>query len=441
VNRQPRFTGIAGSLRRQLVHGSVASIGMKMASLGLNLAVTVVLARLLAPAGYGAYALVLAIVSLLAVPIQLGLPTLVLREVTVCVAAGDWNLMRTLLRWAQRIILTMSAAIGTAAVIIVWQSGGGGSEFLPTLLIAVPLLAIGALTAVRQSVLMGLKRVVLAQVPELLLLPVVYLTCLAAYWRFMPHPLPPQWAMAAYVACYGAAFILGAVLLARTLPSGYRSARASAPPKAWARSILPLSLISGFSVISSQLVLPILGFFAGDASVGLYRVAASGAALTTVVGATIGSLVSPYIATLYGRREFGKLQILARYSAWACLIPALIALVLFSAAGDVLLRYAFGDQFRAAAGALVVLTIGQTINCATGIVHSLLTMTGHERDTLRGAILGTGVNVVLALLLAPRFGLMGVAIATCVAVAAENVLLYATVQARLHIGSSVFSFG
>jgi O-antigen/teichoic acid export membrane protein len=247
--------------------------------------------------------------------------------------------------------------------------------------------------------------------------------------------------MAAYVACYGAAFVLGSILLSRALPTAARPVKSATPAKGWLKSIVTLSLVSGFSVISSQLIIPIIGLLSNDETVGLYRIAAVGAGMTTVVGATIGSLVSPYIATYYGQRDMAKLQLLATYSAWACLVPALIVLVAFASLGSTLLRLVFGAQFVGAAGALVVLTVGQVINCATGIVHSLLIMTGHERETLRGSILGAAVNVALAFALVPRFGLMGAAMATCTAVATENALLYLTVHSRLHIGSSVFSMG
>jgi O-antigen/teichoic acid export membrane protein len=122
-------------------------------------------------------------------------------------------------------------------------------------------------------------------------------------------------------------------------------------------------------------------------------------------------------------------------------MPALLALAAFTFEGKALLRLAFGEQFVGAAGALIILTIGQSVNCGTGIVHLLLNMTGHERDTLRGAMVGTATNVALALALIPHFGLTGAAIASCASVAAENLLLYMTVHSRLHIGSSVFSLG
>jgi O-antigen/teichoic acid export membrane protein len=433
---------LQGTARQQLLSGGAASLAIKMASLGANLTITVLLARLLAPSGYGVYSLALAIITLLAIPIQLGLPTLVLREVATSAARQDWGLVRGLIRWVHRVIVTSSVAVAGVAIGIAWPFKARlEAGVFSTMLFAVPLLAVASLISVRQNVLMGMKRVVVAQIPELLFMPLMYLICITLASLFVPHPVSPQTAMAAYVACYCMAFILGSVLLSSALPAAAVSVESSTPVKGWMKSILTLSLVSGLSVIGSQVIIPIMGFLASDETIGLYRVAASGAAMATVVGATIGSIVSPYIATYYSQRDFAKLQLLATYSAWACLVPACIVLVAYSTAGATLLRLIFGPQFVGAFGALVVLTVGQVINCATGIVHSLLIMTGHEHDTLRGSILGVVVNVVLAFALVPKFGLMGAAAATCAAVAAENALLYFTVRARLHIGSSILSVG
>jgi len=433
---------LRGTARQQLLSGGAASVAIKMASLGANLIITVLLARLLAPSGYGVYSLALAIISLLAIPIQLGLPTLVLREVAKAAAREDWGFLRSLIRWVHRVILTSAVAVAGLAIGVAWLLKARlEAGFFFTMLFAAPLLAVASLTSVRQSVLMGMKRIILAQLPELLFLPLLYLICIACASLFGPHPVRPQTAMSAYVACYCVAFILGSVFLSSALPAGAGSIATVTPMKGWMKSIVALSLVSGLSVISAQAIIPIMGLLASDETIGLYRVAASGAAMTTVVGATIGSLVSPYIATYYSQKDFAKLQLLATYSAWACLVPALIVLAFYSSFAATLLGLTFGPRFAEAAGALVVLTTGQVINCATGIVHSLLIMTGHEQDTLRGSVLGVTVNVALAFALVPKFGLMGAAAATCTAVAAENALLYFTVRSRLNIGSSILPFG
>ena len=426
------------SVRSRLVHGGIASVVLKIISVAANLVVTVLLARLLAPDGYGVYTLALTAVSLVGVPIQLGLPTLVLREVTVLMERQEWGLLRGLIRWAHQVVIGSSLGIGAIVIAITWIFKAQiGVSALQTTLIAAPVLAIGALTSIRQSILMGMKRVMLAQIPELLLLPVLYLGCLLPIF-LSHHPVSPQSVMSLYVGCYLSIFIIGSFLMAKNLPAEVSSATPQSLDNSWLRGILPLSLISGFSILSAQLIILILGAISTSENVGLYRVAASGAAMTTIVGATIGNIVAPYIATFYNQGDRRKLQLLATYSAWACIVPALVVLVTFGFIGDSILRFAFGEKFVAAEGALIVLTIGQVINCGTGIVHSLLVMTGHERDTLRGVAVGTITNVIIALALVPHFGLIGAAAATCIAVAAENVLLYTTVQTRLKIASSIF---
>jgi len=64
------------------------------------------------------------------------------------------------------------------------------------------------------------------------------------------------------------------------------------------------------------------------------------------------------------------------------------------------------------------------INAACGSVGFLLNMTGHETETAK--VIGTAAvfNVVMNLLLAPRFGLQGAAVATAVTFLLWNALLW-----------------
>jgi O-antigen/teichoic acid export membrane protein len=427
---------------RALAVSGATSIALRATSLAIGLASTVILARLLDPAGYGTYALALSITSLLAIPIQLGLPTLIVREASLCRHAIHLPIFKGLLRWSHRLVLSMSFVIGSILALVAWiYRERFDTHFLPTLLTALPLIVIAPLTAIRQGALTGLGHVVQAQLPELLLVPVSFCAAVLGLSHLFPNLLSPQVAMTTYVMCYVVSLLWGSVLLRRYSPANLKSVAATEHGRLWLKSVVPLSLVSGFSLVNSQLTLPILGYFTGNESVGLYRVAASGAALATVIGATIGGVVSPHIATLYESRDRNALQRLARYSAWACLAPALVALIVYASVGDRMLALVFGEAFRSAHAALVILTVGQVVNCATGIVHSLLNMTGLERQTLRGAVLGTTTGVVSALLLIPKFGLLGAAVATCVAVTVENLLLYAIVRDQLHITSSVFPVG
>src|SRR5688500_8840376 len=84
----------AGTLKRRLVGGAVGAFGLKIANTALILCTSALLARLLGAESYGMYALAIACVTLLEVPAQLGLPTLLIRWTAACAATADWPRLR-----------------------------------------------------------------------------------------------------------------------------------------------------------------------------------------------------------------------------------------------------------------------------------------------------------------------------------------------------------
>lgn len=102
-------------LRAQIVRSSIASVAIKVLSMTLTLVLAILLARLLGPEKYGIYTYVFALVSLLVVPAQLGLPELVVRETAKAVEKGEWRLVRGLWQWASRVIIGISVALVTNA--------------------------------------------------------------------------------------------------------------------------------------------------------------------------------------------------------------------------------------------------------------------------------------------------------------------------------------
>jgi O-antigen/teichoic acid export membrane protein len=74
-------------------------------------------------------------------------------------------------------------------------------------------------------------------------------------------------------------------------------------------------------------------------------------------------------------------------------------------------------------------------------VGILLNMTGHERTTAKGRFISTSLNVGLNLLLIPLFGISGAAVATAIALATWNILLWWAVRKQLGINSLAFDIG
>lgn len=94
-----------------LIKASIGSAGLRVTSMLLSFLVGVLLARNLGPSGYGIYALVMAIIALLTVPTEFGLPSLVTREVAVARAEKDWGRIRGVLSWANTVVAILSLSL------------------------------------------------------------------------------------------------------------------------------------------------------------------------------------------------------------------------------------------------------------------------------------------------------------------------------------------
>jgi len=65
-------------------------------------------------------------------------------------------------------------------------------------------------------------------------------------------------------------------------------------------------------------------------------------------------------------------------------------------------------------------------------------MTGYEKDTALGLAISAVLNVLLNLILIPKFSMAGAAAATSISMIVWNLLLWCLVWKRLGIDSSVF---
>jgi O-antigen/teichoic acid export membrane protein len=335
-------------------------------------------------------------------------------------------------------VLAVSVVIALATLVVVylWRADFA-ADFPLTLALAMVYFVASSYSGLVQGFLQGVKEFALALLPDLLGLPTISAACLALVVLVFGRALTPQFAMGVYASC-GVLSLLAVLIAARVrLPAPARSAQPVTRGGEWLAGALPLCLTAGLTLVNSQLVVVLIGCLATTRDVGLYRVAASGAGMAVIVGATLGGVVGPYVAAFHERGDRVRLGKLATYSAWVGALPAVALLALYALAGERLLHLVFGAGFVPALPALLLLTVGQTINAATGVVQVLLNMTGHGRDTLRGVALGAVLSVLLCAALIPGFGVNGAAVASTVGIIAQNIYLVARVRLRLNIDSTI----
>lgn len=420
---------------------TLGSMGLKIASTGLVFLSTVILARVLGPADYGIYSYVYAVVALLSVPSEFGLPTLVVRETASAMAREDYATVQGVWRWAGRMTVLISLSLVVLTGIVIWlfkePLAGKRLETFLWALALVPLIALGNL---RGAALRGLQRVVVGQLPESLLRPGFFVLLLWGSMLLGSVSLSAPLAMALYVVASALAFCVGAWLLWRVTPSLVNQAVPRAANRAWLLSALPLAFIGGMALINQQASIFLQGFFLPDAEIGLFRVATQVSLLASFGLVAINTVVAPRFAALYAQGDMAKLQRLVTVSARIILFLNLAITIGFVLLGKLFLRQIFGASYEAAYIPLLILLGGQLVNSGVGSVAMLLNMTRHEHETAKGMTLAAALNVVLNLLLLPRAGIVGSAIATAVSLIIWNMLLWWAVQKKLHINSLAFYF-
>lgn len=198
------------------------------------------------------------------------------------------------------------------------------------------------------------------------------------------------------------------------------------------RQIFSFSMVSWVASLASTgltyLDVLLIGFFMSSADVGIYQVATRVVLLAYATMLPVVQAVSPQFAHAYGRRDFARLGETYRVATgWIVRTSLPVFVVLIAFPGDVL--RIFGDEFAAGVAVTVILAVGKLVDAASGPCGLVLNMAGRVRTSMVDNIAALVASVVLDIVLIPRHGLVGAAIAWAVTLAAVNVARVIQVRA------------
>lgn len=395
---------------------------------------SVLLARFLGAESYGVYVFVLSIVALLSVPTQFGMPILVMREFSALQAKAQWAYMKGLAVRSHQFVAVVATVVCLCAAVWLWLNP---AAYVPEKqrallfgLLLVPVLSLGAL---RDAMLGGLRHIMLAQLPESFIRPLLLMFGLLIAMFLLPVTASAGNVIIYYVFCSLIAFLAGWALFRRRKPDGLQSVTAAFTTRKWFSAALPIGLTAGMQVLNMQLSIVLLEFYSTDAEVAFYRVATLGASFVVIILQVSNTVVSPYISRLHAQNDMSGIETLVGRSN-TLIILATIPLVLgIVVASPWLLATFYGADFSAAYLPLLFLTAGQAVNALLGTVAPLLNMTGYQRDVTRAMTVALALNILLHLLLLPRFGLEGAAFSSMMMLVTWNLILWFRVKQRLRI--------
>jgi len=388
-------------------------MGIRLANMALALLVTILLARLMGPQSYGQYAFVYAIIVLLAAPVKMGLPQLLIRETAILAKTGDVTRMRAIWGLSNTLVAGASVLISVGVLIWLTQFGGGVADE-KTYWIALLYLPLAALGILRGAALRGLGWITLGQLPELVLRPaffVVILLLLAVSGRVFDATEAMAW----HVGAAGLAALIGVFSLWRVAPERPENPAPLDPPlnaRALLASTAFLGFASGLAVLNNSVDVLMIGAFRTAEDVGLYRPLATLAAFTLFGQQVMMIVLQPRAAAAYAAGEPSVVQRLASQLALVASAVAIIAILITWSAGGFLLKVMLGEPYAAVAAVLTLMVIGYGISAPLGAPTMMLNMIGQERLSFVGTLGGLVLNVILNALLIGPYGIWGAAFAT-----------------------------
>ncbi len=412
---------------RAFLRDAAGTLGLRSTFVVLELLCTLALARYFGATDYGAYAVALAWVGLLAIPAALGFDRLLVREVAAGCAVGAWGVAKGLVRRSTMLVVASSLVVAAAGALLATQFAPHGAVTTVQLsMLIVPLLAYAR---VRQAVLQGLGRVLAGQVPEMLVLPVTLLVLLGLLAAYGLEKSSLS-AVALHAAAAASACVIGIIILRRSLPAQMRDSRAEYRGNEWLRSANPLVWMMAMNVVLTVGDTVLLGWLRDAREAGIYRVASQMAAFVAFPLTALNMAAAPRIAAMHARGDRSGLRaIVGSVSRLALLIGLPIACVLAGAGAHVL--GLFGTAFAEGHLPLVILCAAYVVNAFAGSAGYVLIMTGYERDAARTFTIAAIVAVCANLLLIPRWGATGAAVGTALGLSCVSLGMRLQARQRL----------
>jgi O-antigen/teichoic acid export membrane protein len=426
-------------LRQRLLGQSTVIFGGRIFGAALTFLAQAAIARFWGPELLGEYLLIIAAVNLVAVVMPLGFETTGTYFAAEYRARGEGRLLRGFMVRAYAHVAVTGAivfALGSAGVQFLGEPG----RVLQAHLVPACLMALAtAVVFVNSSVLVGLKRPFSGLLCESIFRPMVVLLAFAvatlAVSTSAGFVQMVWWLAAGFVgiAIFQFGFVLRAV---RTVPAEVPE-RGNEPARWW-RFALPWVVIALATDYFFDLDLLLLANLLSREELAIFGVCARVFALVAF------GVSAVYIVTLPDMFESEAMKDRAgfhRKIGDANLVAAGIAVALFAAVavlGPFLLML-FGPSFAVGAAPLAVLCLALVVRCALGPAALVLSI--HDRPYASLPSIGLGlVSLVLAnLLLVPRFGLMGAAVAALIAITLWSLALWWTALKHAGIDVSIFA--
>lgn len=427
----------ASSARGRAGRAALNAFAVRMMSAGIAYLSQVLLARWMGASDYGVFVWVWIWVLILGGLSSLGMNITLIRFVPEYEEQGRRDLLRGVLIGSRVVTFFISAGVAALGITGLLLAGDLlSNQYVLPLYLALFCLPAYTLTDLQDGVGRGKSWINLALVPPYIVRPLLILAGMVLA-RAYGLPMTAATAAGCAIAATWLTSLIQLVLiersLGRTLPAGPRTYDAGT----WVRTSAPIWFITACELLIQNTDVLVLSRYLSASEVGIYFAALKTISLIAFVHYAVGSAIAGRLSTLNARGDREQLAATIRDGANWTFWPSLLGAVLLLLAGKPLLSL-FGPEFTEGYPAMFVLVVGLLFRASVGPAEYVLRMLGQQ--TACAAVLGATalLNIILNLVLVPKFGMVGAATATSLSLVAATCAFLAVAQRRLGIDIAVW---
>jgi O-antigen/teichoic acid export membrane protein len=425
------FAGTEGKDFRVLAAGTAQNIiGLGVFVIG-TFAANILIARSFGGGTAGATALGIVTLGtqfafIAAAGTRMGMDMASVRYVAIELGAGRPGAVRVVVARAVLIALAVSAAVGALTVALATPIGSALSKedsastiaSIRAAGVAIPFIA---LTYVWLGGSRGMKVMRHTLYVQWVAQPILWIVLMLVFWQADKTEPMAVWAYAAsWVLAAAGAWFFWTGLSRRFAKEPAENALTVALIR-YGGPRAPAALLSQGLFWIDYFVAASIGAPAVTSNeLGVYAACVRVALAMVLFLTAVSYVFSPFVADLHARGETEKLDGLFKsITRWtvAGTIPLLLLMLLAPAA---ILRLFGGSDFTSGTTALRILVIGQAINVSVGAAGFVLIMAGRTGWDLTVYAVSAFLDLVLSLILVPKFGINGAAAAQAITIGLSN---------------------
>ncbi len=253
--------------------------------------------------------------------------------------------------------------------------------------------------------------------------------------------LPGAWIAVAWAAAYVASAALAARSLSRLVPA--RSGRPSVAPggtggRAFWTFTWPRAVARIAQVAVQKLDIVLVAWLLSPADAAVYTVATRFVVFGQLANQAVSSVVQPRFTIILADDAHDPddrtiSHVFGTTACWSVLLAWPVYLCVAAAPAAYLGWFGAGYATTEAVTVALVMSAGMLVAVASGPVDTLLLMAGRSGRSLANTLLALAVDLGLCLLLLPRMGIAGAAVAWVVAVVLRCLLAIVQLRAEVRL--------